>query len=64
MKLRSAIKRHDDIIASCPIEGPCVGVQTTQGKIVTYSCDYYVDTREEGEKLLVRCRYQGPECRS
>ena len=64
MKLRLAMKRHDDIIASCPIEGPCVGVQMTQGKIITYSCDYYSGTQEEGEDLLVRCDYAGPECSS
>lgn len=63
MRLRHAIRRYDDISASCPIEGPCQGVQITQGKKVTYSCDYYNGMLEEEEELLVRCAYSGPVCK-
>ena len=62
MKLRIATKTHNDIIASCPLEGACQGVQITQGKMITFSCDYYNGTRIDERGLFVRCDFPEPEC--
>ena len=57
MKLRKALKRHDDITAECPVEGNCQGVQITQGKVMSFSCGCYAGTHEDERGLFVRCDY-------
>ncbi len=61
MKLRRAIRRHDGIAAECPIEGDCQGAQITQGKMVTFTCGYYLGSNENDRGLFVRCGYPGPD---